>query len=234
MAPGAASRIREVIPPKSLEQRLAEATVALERLRGFGVTTIHDIAPPEQMEVFQTLESRGDLTVRVYARPTLEKWEHLAAVGAGHGFGSEWLKIGGLKGFVDGIMGNYSARFYGTYLHSGERGRWRKMMAPEGNMECLLLGAGRSGHWPQVHAIGDEAIDTLLDLYQKVIDDNPPRERRFRVIHTQVIRGPEMAQRMARMEVIAEVQPYHCIDDMRWMERSRWVYAFSGSCMMLA
>src|SRR5690606_33749732 len=60
---------------------------------------------------------------------------------------------------------------------------------------------------------------------------NPDIERRFRVIHTQVMRGPEVAQRMARLGIIAEVQPYHAIDDMRWMEerigeRSRWAYAF--------
>ncbi len=231
LSPEAAERVRGVIPAKSMEQRLAEARVALERLRGFGVTGIHDITPPEQLEVFQELKRRGELTVRVYARPTLDRWQHLAALGIGHGFGDELLEIGGLKGFVDGIMGNSSARFYEPYLHSGERGRWREMMRPEGNMKRLLLGADAAGLWPQVHAIGDEAIDHLLDLYAEVAAANPPRERRFRVIHTQVIRGPEVARRMAEMGVIAEVQPYHCIDDMRWMEerigeRARWAYAF--------
>lgn len=231
LSPEAAERIRAVIPPKPFEQRLAEARVALERLRRYGVTGIHDITPPDQLAVFQALRRSGELTTRVYARPTLDRWQHLAALGIRHGFGDEWLKIGGLKGFVDGIMGNSSARFYEPYLHSGKRGLWRQMMRPEGNMERLLLGADEAGHWPQVHAIGDEAIDHLLDLYQRVIDVNGPRERRFRVIHTQVLRGPEVARRMAKMQVIAEVQPYHCIDDMRWMEerigeRSRWAYAF--------
>jgi predicted amidohydrolase YtcJ len=231
LSPEAAARIREVIPPKSMEQRLAEARVALERLRGFGVTTFHDITSPGQMAVFQELKRRGELTARVYARPTLDRWEHLAALGIEHGFGDEWLKLGGLKGFVDGIMGNSSARFYEPYLTSGERGSWRAMMKPEGNMEKLLIGADAAGQWPQVHAIGDEAIDVLLDLFDRVAEVNGERERRLRVIHTQVIRGPEVAARMARMGVIAEVQPFHCIDDMRWMEerigeRSRWAYAF--------
>lgn len=231
LTPAAAQRVTAVIPAKSLELRLAEARAALECLRGNGVTGIHDVTPPEQMRVFQRLEAGGELTVRVYARPTLDRWEHLAAVGLSHGFGDEWLKIGGLKGFVDGIMGNSSARFYEPYLHSGERGRWRAMMEPPGNMEKLLLAADAAGYWPQVHAIGDEAIDTLLDLYEKVMKVNPPRPRRFRVIHAQVLRGPEVARRMARLGVIAEVQPYHAVDDMRWMEqrigeRSRWAYAF--------
>ena len=233
LAPEAAARVREAVPPKSMELRLAEAQPALERLRENGVTGIHDITSPEQLEVFQELRRRRRLTVRVYARPTLDRWQQLAELGIRHGFGDEWIRFGGLKGFVDGIMGNSSARFYEPYLHSGERGRWRAMMEPEGNMLRLLLGADAAGHWPQVHAIGDEAIDTLLGYFEQVIAQNGPRERRFRVIHTQVLRDASVATRMAKVGAIAEVQPYHAIDDMRWMEerigeRSRWAYAFKS------
>ncbi|MDQ3698758.1 MAG: amidohydrolase family protein [Gemmatimonadota bacterium] len=240
----AAARVRAVIPSKPMEQRLSEARAALAQLRELGVTTIHDNTSAEQLAVFQELRRRGELTVRVYARPTLDKWRELRAVGIRHGFGDDWIRIGGLKGFVDGIMGNSSARFYEPYLTTGVRGSWRDStntgatggpgsgMEPAGNMEHLIRGADSSGHWPQVHAIGDEAIDTLLTLYERVINENPARERRLRVIHTQVIRGADVARRMARLGVIAEVQPYHAIDDMRWMEerigrdRSRWAYAF--------
>ncbi len=231
LAPAAAARVRRVIPPKPLDQRMAEARAALSHLAELGVTTIHDITPPEQLEVYQALLARGELTVRVYARPTLDKWDELRAAGIRHGFGNDWLKIGGLKGFVDGIMGNSSAHFYEPYLTTGVRGSWRDMMLQPPGMLELLVGADSAGHWPQVHAIGDEAIDTLLNMYEHVMRVNGPKPRRFRVIHTQVIRSAEVAQRMARMGVIAEVQPYHAIDDMRWMEerigaRSRWAYAF--------
>jgi predicted amidohydrolase YtcJ len=82
-----------------------------------------------------------------------------------------------------------------------------------------------------VHAIGDHAIDTLLAMYERVFRANGPKARRWRVIHTQVIRAADVAARMKRLGVIAEVQPFHAIDDMRWMEerigkRSRWAYAF--------
>jgi len=227
----AAARVREGVPPPSLDQRMAESRAALRRLAEHGVTSIHDITSAEQLEVFQRLRDADELTARIYARPTLDRVEHLAALGIRHGFGDDWVRIGGLKGFVDGIMGNSTARFYEPYRTSGELGRWRDMMEPPGNMERLLFLADSTGHWPQVHAIGDHAIDTLLTLYARVIRENPPRPRRFRVIHTQVIRGPEVAERMARLGIIAEVQPYHAIDDMRWMEerigeRARWAYAF--------
>jgi predicted amidohydrolase YtcJ len=228
----AANRIRRAIPPKSLDQRLTESRAALAHLRALGVTTIHDNTGPEQMEVYQELKRRGELTTRIYMRPTMDKCPQLRAVGIRHGFGDEWLKIGGLKGFVDGIMGNSSAYFYEPYLTSGERGQWRTMVTEPPGMEPLLFCADSAGHWPQIHAIGDQAIDTLLTMMEKVIRVNGPKERRWRIIHTQVIRNAEVAQRMARLGIMAEVQPYHAIDDMRWMEqrigqRARWAYAFS-------
>jgi predicted amidohydrolase YtcJ len=214
-----------------MAQRLAEARVALADLAQHGVTTIHDHTPPEQLEVYQELRRRGELSTRIYARPTLDRVEALRAQGIGPGFGDDWIRLGGLKGFVDGIMGNSSARFYQPYLTSRLLGIWRPMMEPAGNMERLLLIADSAGWWPQVHAIGDHAIDTLLTMYERVRRVNGQKPRRFRVIHAQVLLGPEVAERMARFGAIAEVQPYHAIDDMRWMEerigtRSRWAYAF--------
>ncbi len=236
-------RVRAAMTPKSFEQRLREARVAVSHLNELGVTSIHDITPREQLPVYHELKRRGELTVRVYARPTLDKWDALNFVGIPHGFGDDWLRIGGLKGFVDGIQGNSTARFYEPQLHSGERGTWRDStntaatsgpgsgMQPEGNMLRNLRGADLAGLWPQVHAIGDEAIDTLLTLYETVMRENPERDRRFRIIHSQVLRDADVAARYAKLGIIAEVQPYHAIDDMRWMEerigtRSRWAYAF--------
>ena len=243
VAGAALARLQQAIPPRSFEQRLREARTALAHLNALGVTGINDITPPEQLPVYHALKQRGELTVRVYARPTLDKWDDLAAVGIPHGFGDDWLRIGGLKGFVDGIQGNSTARFYEPQLHSGRRGEWRDStntaatsgpgsgMQPAGTMLANLRGADRTGQWPQVHAIGDEAIDTLLTLYEQVMAENPPRERRFRIIHSQVLRNAAVAGRYARLGIIAEVQPYHAIDDMRWMEqrigaRARWAYAF--------
>ena len=242
--PGAAGRIRDAIPDKTMEQRLAEARIALDQLASFGVTTFFDITPPEQLPVYEALREAGELTARVNVRPVLDTWDELAAVGIGYGFGDDWIRFGGLKGFVDGIMGNSSAHFYEPYLTTGVRGSWRDAsntghvtnegsgLEPAGNMERLLFGADAIGLSPRVHAIGDQAIDTLIDLMEKVIQENGPRpDRRFAIIHTQVLSGAEAAQRMADLGIIAEVQPYHTIDDMRWMEerigdRSRWAYAF--------
>ena len=243
VADSALAMVRRSITPTTFDQRLREARAAQLHLAELGVTTIHDITPPFQLPVYTELRRRGELTVRVFARPTLDKWNELRYAGIAPGFGDDWIRIRALKGFVDGIQGNSTARFYEPQIHSGKRGEWRDStntaatdgpgsgMQPAGNMERLLFGLDSAGWWANVHAIGDEAIDTVLAIMEKVMTTNGPKERRWRIIHSQVIRNAEVAQRYKRLGVIAEVQPYHAIDDMRWMEerigaRAKWAYAF--------
>jgi predicted amidohydrolase YtcJ len=218
LTPEQAREVRAAMPDASHEQLLAEAGLALWDLKRHGVTTIHDITRAGTMRIFQYLEARDSLTVRVCARPTLDHWEDLAAVGARTGFGNEMLSICGLKGFVDGIMGNSSAMFRQPYRHMPDtRGLWRTMMSPPGNMERLIVAADAAGLTPHIHAIGDLAVDTLLDMYEQAIRTNGPKDRRFRMIHAQVVEPDDFA-RFGELGIIAEVQPYHAIDDMRWME----------------
>lgn len=228
-----AEQVRAVIPPPSFEQRLSEARLALDDLVSHGVTEIHDITGAETLRLFQYLADRDSLPVRICARPTLDHWEELANNGIQTGFGTDRLRICGLKGFVDGIMGNSSARFREPYDHQpGTLGTWRTMMSPPGTMEAMIAGADGAGLTPNVHAIGDLAVDTLLDFFAATIRANGDRDRRFRVIHAQVVESDDFA-RFGELEIVAEVQPYHAIDDMRWMEdrigdRSRGAYAFKS------
>jgi hypothetical protein len=104
---------------------------------------------------------------------------------------------------------------------------------PPGNLERLLDAAVGTGLTPHVHAIGDKGNRILLDIYEKVLrkHDLVDRDHRWRVIHAQVVHPDDFA-RFGRLRVVAEINPYHVSDDMRWMEerigadRSRGAYAF--------
>lgn len=92
-------------------------------------------------------------------------------------------------------------------------------------------GADKAGLQVAVHAIGDRANRTLLDIYERVARENGQRDRRFRVEHAQHLR-PRDVDRFASLGVIASMQPYHAIDDGRWATgvigpvRSKTTYAF--------
>ena len=97
----------------------------------------------------------------------------------------------------------------------------------------MLTAADAAGIQLRVHAIGDEANSILLDILERLETRNGERDRRFRLVHAQVIR-PDDFSRIAEHAIVAEVQPYHCTDDMRWMEerigheRCAGAYAFKS------
>ncbi|HJS57786.1 MAG TPA: amidohydrolase [Vicinamibacteria bacterium] len=237
----AAQLVSKVIPAPAYAQRRAEALRALEEARRWGVTTIHDnVANFDQLQLFHDLHKAGELTTRVWARMWLSEWErvrdHIRDKGVptvAGGWGDDMIRLGGLKAWVDGIMGNSSALFFEPYASAPDSyGRLRPVMFPEGNLYRLIRDADRAGFTATIHAIGDRGNRILLDTFERVFAENPPRDRRFRVIHAQVME-PEDQRRFGRLGLVAEVQPYHAIDDMRWMEerigaRAENAYAFRG------
>jgi predicted amidohydrolase YtcJ len=104
---------------------------------------------------------------------------------------------------------------------------------PPGNLERLLEQAVQSGMPPHVHAIGDKGNRIILDVYEKLLTKHGlvDADHRWRVIHAQVVHPDDFA-RFGRLKLVAEINPYHVSDDMRWMEerigreRSRGAYAF--------
>jgi len=155
---------------------------------------------------------------------------------------SSWLRYGALKGYIDGIMGTHGALFFEPYNDQpGNYGHWRAHTSddPEnkvGNMEKMyrLVKTGmEAGFVPNVHAIGDRGVAEMLDLYERLMKELGRDLRGFRVIHAQVIR-PQDFPRFKALNVIAEVNPYHISDDMRWMEerigheRCKGAYAFQS------
>jgi predicted amidohydrolase YtcJ len=250
----AADLVRKVIPPIPFEQRLAQVRAVLEEARQGGVTTMQDLTSPDQLRAYQELRRRGQLTARIMVRPTLDNVAHATALGVSQGFGDEWLRFIGYKAWVDGIMGGSSALFFEPYDHDrSNRGLLRDIMKPEGregaamamtardhytdtppgNLEKLLEEAIRSGLPPHVHAIGDQGNRIILDLYDKLLTKHGlvASDHRWRVIHAQVVHPDDVA-RFGRLKLVAEINPYHVSDDMRWMEerigarRSAGAYAF--------
>jgi predicted amidohydrolase YtcJ len=225
--------VYKVIPNPG-EEVMAEAIrAALAYAAENGVTSVQDMsASPEVFAVYQKLLANGELTVRVYGLQPLSEWGRLARAGVRAWFGNERLKIGGLKGFADGSLGSTTALFFEPYLDDPKTsGLPSDEMFPEGKMLNNILGADRAGLQIAIHAIGDKANKTILDMFAEVEKRNGARDRRLRIEHAQHLR-PEEIKRFGAERVIASMQPYHAIDDGRWAEnrigpdRAKGTYAF--------
>ncbi len=228
----AQSFVWKVIPEKSFEEKLAAARAATNHAASLGVTSVQDMSAGNDVGVYQTLLNRGELKTRIYAVAPLPAWERVARTGVRAHFGSDMLRIGGLKGFADGSLGSTTALFYEPYRDApGTSGIPSDEMFPEGKMLQRVREADQAGLQIMIHAIGDRANDLILSIFEQISRENGAGERRFRIEHAQHIR-PQDIPRFARHKVIASMQPYHAIDDGRWAEkrigkeRAKTTYAF--------
>jgi len=238
---GVTSLFASVIPKQfSHERRVQQTKNALAEIRRYGVTNVSDMSDDEQLDIYRELLKTNELTVRVHFRPGLERWQEMSDRRIKVGSGDEWIRLGALKGHIDGIMGTSTARFLQPYSNdASNRGKWRPLMVDEngnfveGKFLQYMLDADRSGLQLSVHAIGDEANNVLLNYLEVLNRQNGIRDRRFRLVHAQVI-APDDFKRLGKLGVVAEVQPFHLSDDMRWMEerigreRCKGAYAFKS------
>jgi predicted amidohydrolase YtcJ len=194
-----------------------------------GVTAVHHMGTWSDLAVFQRARAAGRLRTRIYAAVPLASWERLRDSVAAGGRGDAWLRIGGLKAFVDGSLGSHTAAFFEPFTDQpADRGL---LVTPPESLYAWTEGADAAGLHVIVHAIGDRAIATQLDVFARVEREHGPRDRRFRIEHAQHV-APADLPRFAALGVIASMQPYHAIDDGRWAERVigperiRTTYAF--------
>jgi predicted amidohydrolase YtcJ len=225
----AMSLVSAVEPPptEAMADRALDAAMryVLER----GVTSVHNMGSWSDLAVFERARSAGRLQTRIYAAVPLASWERLRDTVAARGHGDEWLRIGGLKAFVDGSLGSHTAAFLEPY--SDAPADTGLLVTAPSDLRRWTAGADRAGLHVIVHAIGDRAIRLQLDIFRDIARENGPRDRRFRIEHAQHI-APADIPRFAELGVIPSMQPYHAIDDGRWAERligherARTTYAF--------
>lgn len=228
----AMSYVWKVVPAATFEEKLAAARAATAHAALLGVTSVQDVSAGTDVGVYQTLLNRGELKTRIYAVSPLPSWERLARTGVRAGFGSDMLRIGGLKGFSDGSLGSTTAYFYEPYNDApNTSGLAGDEMFPEGAMLERVRRADKAGLQIMIHAIGDRANDMVLSIFEQVARENGAGDRRFRIEHAQHLRRADIP-RFAKTKVIASMQPYHAIDDGRWAEkrigreRASTTYAF--------
>jgi predicted amidohydrolase YtcJ len=214
-------------PPSELEDRALDAAMAYVAAQG--VTTVHNMGSWSDLAVFERAHKAGRLRTRIYAAVPLATWEKLRDTVAARGRGDAWLRIGGLKGFVDGSLGSHTAAMLQPFTDApSDTGLF---VNTHEDLYKWTSGADKAGLHVIVHAIGDRAIRDQLDVFERVARENGPRDRRFRIEHAQHI-APADVPRFARIGVIASMQPYHAIDDGRWAdkvigtERAKTTYAF--------
>ncbi|MGH7617101.1 MAG: amidohydrolase, partial [Gemmatimonadaceae bacterium] len=208
--------VARVAPPPGSAELDDALAAAMRFVASHGVTSVHHMGTWEDLEVFERAHAAHRLATRIYAAVPIHTWQRLADRVSATGRGDRWLGIGALKGFVDGSLGSHTAAMIDPYDDApNDRGLF--VNTPE-DLYAWTKEADARGLHLIVHAIGDLAIKTQLDIYERVIAEQGVRDRRFRIEHAQHVRAADVP-RFGQLGVIASMQPYHAIDDGRWAER---------------
>jgi predicted amidohydrolase YtcJ len=212
--------VYKVVPPPSHEQRVHAIKRALAHAASLGVTSVQDMNPDyADIAVFAELLQQGQLSARIYAAPLITQVDDQAKIGIRHAFGGPFLGIGALKAFADGSLGSATAYFFQPFDDQpNNHGLLSDEMQPLSIMRDRMMKADAAGLQICTHAIGDQAISIILDLYSEVTKAHGEADRRLRIEHAQHMAAKDF-DRFADLHVIASVQPYHAIDDGRWAEK---------------
>jgi predicted amidohydrolase YtcJ len=197
--------------PEELQRRLRlAARHCLER----GLTTVTDMGIGEAgHQAYTALRRAGELPLR--AALFLTDDEALLA----HWFqrGPEIdpearLQVRGVKLYADGALGSRGAALVEPY--SDDPGNLGLLTSSGSHMADVARRAVQAGFQVGIHAIGDRGGVVALDAMEDALGGPNPRAR-FRLEHAQVLRVQDI-ERMARLGVIASMQPTHATSDMPW------------------
>ena len=206
----ATGRVRAASYPDVPKAREA-LDAAISRYHELGVTSIQTVAGLTrvrdhgyvQQEALFAHWREADLNLRTTFYTPQWQAESLSDLEIASGFGDEWLRIGGLKTFSDGSVGSRTAKTHRAYDDGGHG----EMVNDREQLREWFAHAARTNQQIATHAIGGEAIDIVIDEYERVLgayDDG--FDSRLRVEHLELATD-EAIERLAEHDMVASMQP---------------------------
>ncbi|HQY48787.1 MAG TPA: amidohydrolase [Thermomonas sp.] len=209
--------LEAVRPP--MDEATAERALVLgmQAAVEHGLTGVHDAGIPlQELRRYQRLADKGQVPLRIYAMADGNKaaLEFLCSNGL-YRHPSGRLQMRAVKLYADGALGSRGAALLQDYSDDhGNRGVF--VTAPE-DMAVAAGKAHRCGVQVATHAIGDRGNRMALDTYAKVLGKDVDSDHRWRIEHAQIL-SPDDLPRLAKLHVIASMQPTHATSDMPWAQ----------------
>ena len=170
----------------------------------YGLTAIHvPSADHDEIKVTQELATEGKLPLRVTLLPKVELLDHVLKLGVNSGLGDERLRIGAIKIFSDGSL---IAKTAAVKEHFEREPENSGILNDQKVFSGQIMEANRAGMQIAVHAVGDRAIEAVLDAYEAALKDTPRTDHRHRIEHGSIM-SRDLRERAKRLSVVVSTQP---------------------------
>jgi len=224
---GALGLVWRAVPEPSIEDYEKAIERAIDEALRFGLTTVHAVSvTANEFSALQRLWLTGRLKIRVRAYLSYDLLESLKGSGILGQYGDDFLRICGIKLLVDGSLGGRTAALREPYSDKPDvKG---KLLMHEDKLSEIIREAFQLNLQVAVHAIGDKAIEVVLNALEKANIDS----RFVRIEHVSLT-PPDLLNKLEKLKPIVTVQPHFIITDW-WVidrlgeDRGRYVYAFKS------
>lgn len=184
-----------------LEDRLEALEAGIAHAHSCGITSIHEIADWHAVQTYMALQKQGKLNLRVRLNVLHKILDHFIGAGLSGEFGNKFLSIAALKMFADGSIGARNAALFKPYADAPETNGM--LNYKQSDLEQWMRKGHESGFQLMTHAIGDRAIEAVIDAYEAV--GITPADR-ARIEHLEMPTDAQL-ERMEKMQIIASMQP---------------------------
>jgi predicted amidohydrolase YtcJ len=199
--PALAQGGRTVVPQDSPEDRLGGVARAVERFHAAGLTAITDaLVGPDDLALLREADRRGLLTLRTDALVPYQHYDLVRDLAPGAELGYGRLRLGGVKGFLDGAIGGRTCLLEQPYEGTEDDRGIQTLSLDE--LAEFVDEVHADGHRLAVHANGDRAIGMLLDQLEAARRAHPANAVRHRIEHCSIVNDAILA-RMAALGAIA-------------------------------
>lgn len=223
----AMSLVTAIVPQPDTKEKSQALLSAQQDCFAAGLTSVADAGlDRDDILLMDSLQKDGQLSMRIYAmlNPTVENYEQFLYKGI---YATDHLNVRSIKTYADGALGSRGACLKQPY--SDDPGNTGLMVEPYDRLKDICLRAWNHGYQVNIHAIGDSAVHTVLEMYASILSG--PNDRRWRIEHAQVVDIADISL-FREYSVVPSVQPTHATSDMYWAQerlgrtRIKMAYAY--------
>jgi len=224
--------IRRAMPQLTSEKLKEAIIIASKKFTEKGITSSCDAGVglvEDDIKAYVEAHKSGEFHVRMNLAITEEYHKEILKLNLQTGFGNEHIKIGPLKIWADGSLIGGTAAVREPYKNQPDN--FGEMNWSEEELYAFFKKAHDEGFQIAVHAIGDRAIEIVLNLLEKIIKENPRKDHRHRIEHCGIC-PPDLLKRIRDLGIVVVTQPtfiYETGDGFTEKlppERLRWTYPF--------
>ncbi len=185
--------------PQSDETLVRAIEISQDLALSLGITSVHEITNVRRFKIFQKLRNRLKLRISLY--PISRHFDEIIKGGFGSNFGDDFLKLSGIKFFLDGSIGAMTAALTKPYDNSKNTG---ELLISKSGLKEIIKKAEVNSLQLMVHSIGDRATATLIEAFREFgLRKNVLRHR---IEHLEIA-DERIISKIAQLGLIASMQP---------------------------